>query len=281
LHEEVAKQARLPCSIGISGSRLVSKIASDQAKPNGILMVSPGSESAFLCPLPVGKIPGVGRTTEKQLHEMGVVKVRDILRLGEQAMRDRLGSHGQALFAIASGSRVEEDESLWGHDESAKSLSHEETFSADVLDGRIVDNTLADLAQRVAGRLRRHRLFAKTVTMKLRYSNFQTLTRAKSLREPTQIDGVLLEAARELMRENWDIRRKVRLLGLQASGLSGSAGQGNLLMEASVSKWNRALTAADRLRDRYGFDTVQLAAAVRGRSKAPESGHPLPPRPVE
>jgi DNA polymerase-4 len=280
LHQAVADRTRLPCSIGVSRSRLVSKIASDQAKPNGVLFVQPGCEAAFLAPLLVGKIPGVGKTTEKQLHAMGVARIKDLLWMGEQALRDRLGGHGDALYAIASGSRFEAGESPWHDDDAAKSLSHEETFAVDVSEAGVLDSTLADLAQRVARRLRRQGLFGRTVTLKLRYSNFQTLTRARTLAQPTQIDGVLLEAARELLAENWDRRRKVRLLGLQVSGLASTAGQANLLTAETEAKWNRALAAADRLRNRYGFGAVQLGSAVAGSGRSATVGHP-PPGPVK
>jgi DNA polymerase IV len=281
LHEAVAERVHLPCSIGISRSRLISKIASDQAKPNGILHVLPECEATFLAPLPVGKIPGVGKTTEKQLHEMGVLKIEDFLRVGEQTLRSRLGIHGENLFAIASGGRVHAGDTVWEEDDSARSLSHEETFAEDVLDARVVETTLADLAQRVAARLRSHGLFAKTVSLKLRYSNFQTLTRARTLHEATQIDGVLLATARDLLRENWDTRRKVRLLGLQASSLADSAGQSNLLTAETESKWNRALAAADLLRDRYGFGSVQLGAALPGGGKSEAAENIVPLAPVK
>jgi DNA polymerase IV len=280
LHQAVAVQTRLPCSIGISRSRLVSKIASDQAKPNGLLFVRPGCEAAFLAPLPVGKIPGVGKTTGKELAGMGVRTIGDLVGVGEDALRRRLGSHGESLHAIATGRRFEAAESsepVWGGEDSSKSISHEETFAEDLLDGQVIDATLADLAQHVAARLRRHGLFARTVALKLRYSNFQTLTRARTLPEPTQLDGALLETARRLLAENWDQRRKVRLLGVAASGLSESPGQANLLTAESENKWNRALAAADLLRGRYGFDSVQLGTAMPGSGKPAARGNNIPP----
>lgn len=262
LHQEIAGQTHLPCSIGISTSRLVAKIASDQAKPNGILWVAPGREEAFLAPLPVGKIPGVGNTTEKHLQEMGVKRIGDLTRFGEEALRSRLGQQGSALFAIAQGEGAGSTKEEWKAEERAKSIGHEETFEEDILDAATLDSALADLSQRVAARLRQHGLYARTITLKLRYSNFQTLTRARTLPEPTHLDGAILEAARDLLRRNWNGRRKVRLLGVQASSLTPSAGQANLLTAPLDEKWNRALAAADRLRERFGFSSVQLATAM-------------------
>jgi DNA polymerase-4 len=228
----------------------------------------------------VGKIPGVGKKAEKQLQALGVLRIRDFLCAGKQALCDRLGSYGEALYGIATGERFSSPEASRQEDSGARSLSHEETFSEDVQDGRLLDNTLADLAQRLARRLRHHGLFARSVTLKLRYSNFQTLIRARTLPEPAQLDGILLETARVLLRENWDTRRKVRLLGLQASGLEESAGQGNLLTAASDDKWSRVLAAADSLRERYGFRSVQLGAAVAGNARKEPVAAKAPPGPL-
>ena len=263
LHEEIARRTRLPCSIGISRSRLISKIASDQAKPNGILWIAPGNEAAFLSPLSVGKIPGVGKVTGKHLQEIGVQTMRDLTGLDPDFLERKLGQFGPMLSALARGEeRSVAEEGSWGGEERARSISHEETFAEDRGEPEALDTVLADLSQRVAQRLRGEGLYARTITLKLRYGNFQTLTRAETLAESTQRDGGILEAARRLFHRHWDRRRKVRLLGVQASGLSGSAGQGNLLTGPVEAKWSRALAATDRLRKRYGFSSVQLAAAL-------------------
>jgi DNA polymerase-4 len=267
LHEEIARRAKLPCSIGVSGLRLVSKIASDQAKPNGILWVIPGREAAFLALLPVGKIPGVGKVTQTALHEMGIRAIGDLARSGPELLQSRLGQYGLALFAIARGEAGEAlgaGDSDWDGGENAKSIGHEETFAEDIGDAAELESVLADLSQRVAARLRKQGLHAQTITLKLRYGNFQTMTRADTLPESTQLDTVILDAARSLLRRHWDRRRKVRLLGVQASGLTPVAGQENLLEASQHQKWSRALAATDRLRDRYGFASVQLASALGG-----------------
>lgn len=256
LHETIARKANLPCSIGIARSRVVAKIASDQAKPNSILWVMPGQEAAFLSPLPVEKIPGVGKVTQKHLRELGALKVGDILGLGQ---------HGLALYALAKGADEGEetfDSETWNSEELAKSISHEETFEQDVLDPAALDAVLADLSQRVAARLREEGLFARTITLKLRYANFKTITRAETLAESTNRDGVILSAVRRLLEQNWDRRQKVRLLGVQASGLGSQAGQTNLWTAATEEKWGRVLAATDRLRERFGFSSVQLATAL-------------------
>ncbi|MBI1956407.1 MAG: DNA polymerase IV [Acidobacteria bacterium] len=265
LHETIARKANLPCSIGIARSRVIAKIASDQAKPNSILWVLPEREAAFLAPLPVEKIPGVGKVTQKHLRELGVLKVGDLTGLGQDILESRLGQHGLALYALAKGADEWEetlDSETWNLEDRAKSISHEETFAQDVLDPAALDAVLADLSQRVAARLREESLFARTITLKLRYASFKTITRAETLAESTHRDGVILSAARRLLEQNWDRRQKVRLLGVQASGLGPQAGQANLWTAPVEEKWNRILTATDRLRERFGFSSVQLATAL-------------------
>lgn len=276
LHDEIARRTELPCSIGISRQRRVSKIASDQAKPNGILWVMPGREASFLAPLPVGKIPGVGKVTQATLREMGIQTIGDLARSGPELLQSRLGQYGRALFAIAQGEggsrgggevggATEADDFRDGGEDAqmhGKSIGHEETFAEDISNAAELETVLADLSQRVAARLRDHGLHARTITLKLRYAGFQTITRAETLPESTQLDGVILDTARRLLRRHWNRRRAVRLLGVQASGLAPVAGQANLLEAGQRLKWSRALAATDRLRDRYGFASIQLASAL-------------------
>ncbi len=293
LHEEVARNARLPCSIGVSTTRLVSKVASAQAKPNGVLWVMQGTEAAFLAPLPVGKIPGVGKVTEKHLRELGVHRVGDLARLGRDTLESKLGRYGAALFAKSQGNQeregvltgaewdagwdaADENEDEDEDNDRAKSIGHEETFGEDLADPATLETTLADLSQRVAARLRQQGLYARTITLKLRYASFQTLTRAQTLAEPTNLDGSILDTARRLFQRNWNRKRKVRLLGVQASGLSDRAGQANLLTASADQKWGRALAAADSLRNRFGFASVQLATALPSTALSPANAEQQP-----
>src|ERR1700674_1209750 len=256
LHERMKAQTRLNCSIGIAASRLVAKISSDQAKPNGVLWVMPGQESAFLAPLDVRKVPGVGKVTERNLHSLGIRKVGDLARLDEAFLEQRFGKWGLALAGKSRGL----DAGGWfdteiGEDVGPKSISHEHTFSEDT----------ADLAQMVGRRLREHRLHARTVQLKLRYSDFSTITRAHSLARPTQLDTELFEEIRELFRGNWKPGAAVRLLGVHASSFEDASGQMDLIGADKQQRWIQALAAADRLRDRFGESAVSLAASMRGK----------------
>jgi DNA polymerase-4 len=279
LHETVRRETRLPCSIGIGASRLIAKIASDQAKPNGVLWVLPGAEAAFLAPLEVRKIPGVGPVTERNLQELGVRKVADLAEYEATELEEKFGLCGLALAGKARG----EDAGGWfdspvGAGEDAKSISHETTYMEDTAEAEVLESTLAQLSQMVGRRLREHGLHGRTVQLKLRYSDFTTITRAHTLPETTQLDNVIFAAARELFRRNWRRNRKVRLLGVQVSSLTRREGQLDLLEGEQKGKWRKALEAADRVRDRFGERSVGLAGGLSGawRERVHENPAGLP-----
>lgn len=266
LHEAIKKATELNCSVGISASRLVSKVSSDQAKPNGVLWVLPGQEAAFLAPLDVRKIPGVGKVTEQNLHRLGIRKVGDMAKLEEGILESRFGAWGLAMAGKARGI----DAGGWfdtaiGEHADPKSVSHEHTFSIDTADLDQLESTLAHLAERVARRLREYSLWTRTVQIKLRWTDFTTITRAHTLPRTTQLDIDIIEAARRLFRENWKPGTTVRLLGVQASQFDKEEAAPSLLDDGREQRWKQALGAADRLRDRFGEGAVSLGAGLKGR----------------
>ena len=266
LHERVKAGTGLNCSIGIAASRLVAKISSDQAKPNGVLWVIPGREAAFLAPLDVRKVPGVGKVTEKNLHALGIRRVGDLAQLEEEFLAQRFGKWGLALAGKSRGL----DAGGWfdtavGENTGPKSISHEHTFGEDTAEAGQLEATLARLSEMVCRRLREHRLHARTIQIKLRYSDFTTITRARSLSRATQLDTEVFEETRELFRHNWRPSAPVRLLGVHASGFEDETPQMNLVGEDRHQRWKQALEAADRLRDRFGESAVSLAAGMRGK----------------
>jgi DNA polymerase IV len=278
LHNAVRTATNLNCSIGAASSRMVAKVASDQAKPHGILWIIPGEEARFLAPLDVRKIPGVGKVTEKRLHECGIRKVGDLAVLDEHFLRERFGNWALALSGKARG----EDAGGWfdeeiGEDIDPKSVSHEHTFSVDTADAATLDATLVRLSEMVARRLRDHQLFARTVQIKLRYSDFSTFTRARTLDHATQIDAELATAARDLFRKNWS-GKSIRLLGVYGQSLESGEGQTNLLGEDSTDKWRKALGAVDKIREKFGDTTVSLAAGMKAnmRQRVHENPENLP-----
>ena len=278
LHAAIKSQTQLNCSIGIATSRLVAKVSSDQAKPNGVLWVVPGQEARFLAPLEVRKIPGVGKVLEKSLHELGIYKVGDLAALEESFLDERFGKWGLALAGKARGL----DAGGWfdseiGASEQPKSISHEHTFNKDTADAEQLESTLARLTEMVCRRLREHGLYARTVQLKLRYKDFSTITRARSLRRATQVDGEILAQVRELFHANWKPGAQVRLLGVHTSSFEAAEGQLGL-DNGTHQRWQQALLAADRLRDKYGEDVVSLATGLRGgfRERTHENPASLP-----
>ncbi len=268
LHEMMKAETQLNCSIGIATSRLVAKIASDQAKPNGILHVLPGVESRFLAPLEVRRIPGVGKVMEKNLHEVGIRLIGDLAILEEKTLEARFGKWGLALAGKAQGL----DSGGWfdseiGERGDPKSISHEHTFGVDTKDCGQLEATLAHLSEKVARRLREHHLFARTMHLKLRYSDFTTITRAHTFSSPTQLDIDLIEHTRKLLNDNWDPRRTIRLLGVNTSSFEHDQGQLDLMDGGRTERWRKALEAADALRDRFGESAVALGSGMRGRYK--------------
>jgi len=279
LHQRMKEETHLNCSIGMGSSRLIAKVSSAQAKPNGLLWIVPGEEAKFLAPLDVREIPGVGKVMESQLHALGIRKVGDLARLEESELGERFGKWGLALSGKARG----EDAGGWfdtevGADIAAKSISHEHTYNEDTADTNQLEATLMRLSEMVGRRLREANFYARTIQLKLRYQDFTTITRARSLPAATQLDGDIFEQARTLFRKNWTQGRQVRLLGVQASSFEAQADQINLLEGGREQRWKDALAAADRLRDKFGESSVSLAAGMRGsfRERTHENPAGLP-----
>jgi DNA polymerase-4 len=265
LHQKMKDETQLNCSIGIGASRLIAKVSSAQAKPNGVLWIVPGEESKFLAPLDVREIPGVGKVTESHLHALGIKKVGDLARLEESELERRFGKWGLALAGKARG----EDAGGWfdsevGAHEAAKSISHEHTYNEDTADLSQLESTLMRLSEMVGRRLREANFYTRTIQLKLRYDDFTTITRAHTLASATQLDGEIFEESRKLFRKNWQQGRKVRLLGVQASSFEEQTEQMNLLEGGRQQRWKDALAAADKLRDKFGESSVSLAAGMRG-----------------
>ncbi|HEV2117036.1 MAG TPA: DNA polymerase IV [Terriglobales bacterium] len=266
LHSAIHAQTGLNCSVGIASSRLVAKVSSDQAKPNGVLWVLSGHEATFLAPLAVRKIPGVGKVTEENLKALGINTVGDLAGFDESFLTERFGKWGLAMAGKAQGL----DAGAWfdseiGADEDPKSISHEHTFSLDTPDPEVLEATLLRLSEMVGRRLREAGLHARTVQLKLRYDDFTTITRAHTLPRSTQLDIELFEAARKLFRNNWQRGRPVRLLGVHASSFAHEEGQLDLLEGDKQRRWRQALSAADHLRDKYGESAVELGGALNAR----------------
>ena len=262
LLREIWERTHLPSSAGLAATRLVAKVASDQAKPRGLLWVPAGSEAAFLAPLPVRKIPSIGKVTEAALRGLGIETVGQLADVPLERLEEVFGQWGTALHRKARG----QDAYEFLVDAEPKSISHNCTFGEDTDDLEQLNSTLSFLAQKAAKRLRDAGLHARTLTLTIRYAGFHTITRAHTLPAPTQVDAEILGAFKKLFEEHWDRRRKVRLLGVALATFSHGVAQLDLLDAGRREKLERLARAADRLRDRFGFSKVQLGGSLKGPS---------------
>jgi len=254
----IARTTALPCSGGLARTRLVAKVASDQAKPRGLLWVAPGREERFLAPLPVRKIPGIGEVTESALRVLGIETVEQIAALPQEKLENIFGQWGTALYRKARGG----DSFEFVIDAELKSISHNHTFGEDTDDSNAMSAMLSHLSQKACKRLREAGLAARTLTLTIRYAGFETHTRSKTLAEPLRLDSDIFAVFQGLFRLNRDAKRKVRLLGVSLSGLAHGGEQLGLLDAERRKKQEKLTSAADRLRDRFGFGKLQFGASL-------------------
>lgn len=261
LLREITATTRLPCSGGLGATRLVAKVASDQAKPRGLVWVPPGSEESFLAPLSVRRIPGIGKVTEAALKGFGIETVRQLQTLPLERLESAFGCWGTALFRKARGI----DSYEFFVDAEPKSISHNQTFGEDTRDRDRLQSTLSYLCQKASKRLRDAALHARTVSVTLRYADFRTITRSQTLAEPSDLDTVFLAVIRELFSRAWSGQAKLRLVGVELSSFSSGSRQLDLLDPGRREKLASLARAADRLRDRFGFSTVLLGGSLPRR----------------
>lgn len=259
---EITATTGLPCSGGLGSTRLVAKVASDQAKPRGLVWVPAGSEEQFLAPLSVRRIPGIGKVTEAALNKFGIETVAHLQMQTLSRLEADFGRWGTALYRKARGI----DSFEFFYDAEPKSISHNQTFGEDTRDRAQLESTLSYLCQKATKRLRDAALHARTVTLTLRFSDFKTITRNHTLSEPSDLDAVILKALRDLFANAWDGKRLVRLVGAALSSFSSGSGQLDLLDPGRREKLERLARATDDLRDRFGFGKLQLGGSLERKS---------------
>lgn len=245
----------LSCSIGIATSKTVAKIASDHRKPHGITIVEPGSEAAFLAPLPVTALPGVGAATAERLRAVGIRMLGELAAMDDSSARQLLGSYGPDLTARARGV----DPRPVREERDVKSVSAEHTFARDVRERAEVETALRQLVERVARRLRRKQLKGRTLTVKMRYADFTTKTASRTIPVASDLDDHLLAVALELLGETWSPGAGLRLLGFGASGFAERAEQLDLLSVSAPDADDRAraLTESiDAVKARFGDSAI-------------------------
>jgi len=258
----IRSEEDLTASVGVASTKLVAKIASDLRKPDGLVVVEPGSEVEFLKPLPISRLWGVGASTAAALRDFSVTTIGDLQVVDRSALVRRFGKHGASLVDRAHGL----DPDPVDDPDSAKSVSHEMTFDQDTSDPEVLERTLLAMSEGVSGRLRHAGIKAGTVTVKIRDSGFNTITRQRGLAEPTDMTEPIWRLALELARPEMRGKR-IRLLGVAASGFGAREQLG--LFEAEDVRRRRVVEAADEIRERFGMRAITRARILRSGVSAP------------
>ncbi len=266
LKNEIRERFNLTTSWGVASNKLVAKIATEVGKPDGLVVVPQGEEAAFLAPLPVGMLWGVGPKTQARLAEHGVRTIGDLAMMSESHLERLFGEHGLDLATKAKGV----DKRLVSDEREARSMSSERTFEHDISDSNELGSILLQLCGNVGRRLRKEELVGETVKIKLRWPDFTTLTRQTKLEQPTDQDGEIYQAAMKLFRRVWREGRPVRLLGVGVSDLGPPIRQ-LALFSQSWEQDGRLLRAIDEIRARYGSGALLRGGALKRNYKRKSS----------
>ena len=252
LQAEIMEELLLPSSIGIGTNKTIAKIGSDYAKPFGVTNVVAGTERAFLAPMPVEVIPGVGKVMLKELHAKGFYKVKDITKVTEEYFALTFGKSGISLWNKANGNGSTD----FSASSKRGSISKERTFKTDELSQEKIESTLFSLTEKVCQILRDKNRESATISIKLRYSDFTTITRAKTI-EPTNDDKIIFETALKLFRAVYKPRVAVRLIGIHLTKFSELNEQGILFDTENLDRKNM-LKAVTSIRNKFGFESIKL-----------------------
>ncbi|MDQ4024180.1 MAG: DNA polymerase IV [Actinomycetota bacterium] len=258
----------LACTVGVAPNKFLAKLASTQAKPDGLLVIPAEGVQDFLRPLPVGALWGVGAQTEDALRRLGLKTVGDVARISKRTLERALGGAlGGHLHALANGA----DDRPVVPDEPAKSIGSEETFEADLDDRSDILREILRLSDRTAGRLRAKALCGRTVTLKVRFSNFKTITRSATLEEEVDNAAEIYAVARGLYERLDPDRPRIRLIGVTMSVLSGGPPRRQLALLSTARRppWPEASRAVDSIRRRFGDNAVTPAALLGAQEHDP------------
>jgi DNA polymerase-4 len=266
IQAKVKAELGLPCSLGVASNKLVAKIANNIGKsevktgrpPCAVKVVLPGQEAAFLAPLPVGELWGIGPKSAEHLHKLGIRFIGELASKTDDWLNTNIGDYGRSLARHARG--IDHREVMTSHD--TKSISNEVTFSRDVTSRAELLATLRRLSDKVGSRMRRDGFLASTVRIKIRWPDFSTFTRQATLTEDFDQDSIIYEAALGLLNGIWQEGMPVRLLGVGVSNLHPFAVQLSL-WETKTERERRLLKAVDDIRERFGRDMIQRATRLK------------------
>jgi len=258
IKERIQKELKITASVGIASCKVVAKMASDLCKPDGLLEIVSGEEQAFLNPLPIDKLPGVGKKTERALKEVGITTIGELASLPLDTIERRFGAIGTVLHNYARGIDDREVEVLG----EAKSISQELTFARDTLDRNFLEANLHNLCQEVCQELRRQNKKAKCVAIKLRYADFKTITRQVTLKEASDGTQVVFTTAQQLLRKTLAKQEKpIRLIGIRISSLVGEEKQ-LPMFGSGTEKPERLDKAIDKIRSKYGPTAIKTGNGI-------------------
>jgi DNA polymerase-4 len=255
LRQFITKETGLPISCGLSSARFISKMATNEAKPNGFLEIPHGKEKDFLWPLGIEKINGVGKQTEQVLKSCGIYTIEDIAKTPIELMERYAGKWGESLWHKAHGVGSTEISTDW----EQKSMSHENTFDTDHTDLEFLSKELVRLTEKTAYALREDEKLTGCVTVKVRYSNFETTSRQETV-DYTALDDVLIEKVKDLFNKSWQKNRPVRLLGVRFSQMIPFTMQMSLF-DKNAEKLN-LYKAVDEIKNQFGSTLISKAASI-------------------
>ena len=259
IHDEIKNRVGINASVGMGSNKLMAKIASGMAKPNGFLRILPGYEAAFLAPFPIGRIPGIGPKSVEEFHRRGIRSVRELAALPLDLLEEAHGEWGQRLYQKARGIS---HSPVWKRDDT-RSISRETTLDRDSSDPVFVESKLSWLVEKAASQLREEGLRARCVSLKLRDSNFKTVTRSFTLKEATCEDHVIFDRVAGLFRKQFERTMRVRLVGVALTSLiSGSPQQIELFGDMDTKQGQKLYEGIDRIRDKYGFRSIIRGSSV-------------------
>lgn len=258
LKARVHEELKLTASVGIATCKVVAKIASALCKPDGLLEIAPGQEQAFLDPLPIARLPGVGRKTQQTLGEMGIATIGELAALPVHLVETRLGMSGVAIHSHARGIDLRKIKAPG----QARSISQELTFAGDTLDRRFLEATLHGLCGEVCRQLRSKNMRARCVAIRLRYADFRTISRQTTLQGASNVTQVVSAAAEQLLTQAMaGEERPIRLIGIRVSGLLGQERQ-LPLFNSPMEKPEHLDKAMDRIRSKYGRAAIRTGNGI-------------------
>lgn len=278
IKDDIYRELRLVASVGVAPNKFLAKIASDLEKPNALVVVQPDQIQAFLAPLPVSRLWGVGRVTGQVFDRLGIQTIGEVRQMSPEVLHRHFGKQGEHFSKLARGI----DERQVVPDREAKSISHETTFATDISDHDVLRAWLQELAEQVAYRLRRHQLRGRTVELKLRFSDFRTINRSHTLPHPTDITHEIWQTVATLLDAALPARRSaVRLLGVGVSGFEvPGQKQLSLFPDESRERDSRLDQVRDLINDKFGKGALNRASGLQNQTELKPAPRPedIPPR---